>query len=438
MRGTYGAGDGADARILAGTTKTFLKTQTRGIIFCHGSGDNAAMAWQDQAYLFLGLSEFASVAIADLGGETWANLVGVAKVHAEVLYLRSQGVVGPIGLVAMSMGHAVACAYARAYPENVAFIAGVIPLIDIRNAYTFAGPGIDAAYASSKKIDYAWNGSGIGSTSSKTIPGGPTPDVNRVLYPYPNGVGALGSQGWGGGGTGADMATVEAGDGFLRRRVRRTFTTTVPSGSIQAIYCGVTAPYRMPVTPGESLYMWMKTRHNFTASFPTAIRAQFFTSGGAVVSSPVFGSKNVTPGAATVVGGQVTVPATAGLVQIDARGTAPSNQATGTYWEASEAYMGANPSETAYFDGSMPDVFGFNEYVDGPVSNPIQMSLNSSIPHKLWAASSDPFTPIEIAQAYDAAHPEVELVNLGAWGHTDAAVTIATPDIVAYARKLLG
>lgn len=210
--------------VFIGDRPSWLGNQKRAVIFCHGADDTAIDPVRDQYYLLYGLAKSATVYVGDLGLNTWANPTGRARVEAARQELITKwGHKGKVDLVGMSMGHAVAVAYANQYSQNVRSIAGVIPLIDINNAMNYSAASINAAYGG------AWN------------------------------------------------------------------------------------------------------------------------------------------------------------------------QAT-----------------------------------HGPTSNPLQINLPTSIPHKIWCADNDTFVPYSIAQAYVAARPHTELVNLGSWGHSDAAVTIATADMIKW------
>lgn len=220
-----------EREVIAGGPRTFTGQQPHGVIFCHGSGDLAQDPFRDQNYLFRLASEFATVHAGDFANNSWGNPTGISRVRAAIQDLRTNwGVEGPVALVGMSMGHALACSYALAYPDDVACIAGAIPLVSFQSAITI---GMGAA---------------------------------------------------------------------------------------------------------------------INAAFPPAYSAQ----------------------------------------------------------------------------------------THGPTHDPMLMNLPTDIPHHIWCATSDTFTPIDVAEAYVAAHPEVQLTNLGAWGHTDNAVTIASPAIAAFVKEHLG
>lgn len=133
---------------LCGTVRTDLGTETRGVIFCHGAGDThiAPHRPQDQGKLLHALARRATVHTADLGGDTWGNDTGMARVADSLDLLRNLGVEGPVALVGMSMGVGVALNYALRNPEDVACVAGVIPLTDIASTLWFASASVNAAY----------------------------------------------------------------------------------------------------------------------------------------------------------------------------------------------------------------------------------------------------------------------------------------------------
>jgi len=414
----------ADNEVVLGGVDSWTGDQPRGVVFCHGAGDLFADPLLDQHPLLLGLSEFATVHVGDLGGDTWANDLGVARVEAAITRLRSWGVTGKVVLVGMSMGHAVACAYAKAYPENVAGIAGVIPLVDIRDGYRFASAGIDAAYPGVKYV-HSWTANAYATPSLRSDRNGTVLGTNRVRVPQ---LPLTGTGGWtGSGGTGAQNTNVG-------RRLRRTFTS-IGSATATSIQCGNTTGNRANVADlagtGIGVNFQISTRHTYSGATLVSPRVLFFDESATQVGSNFHGSDvTVPPNEDTVLTMRRSVPAGAATVRVDVyyygSGTAQSN----VWIEAWCAFACSEFSD--YFDGASVDVLGFSESVDGPVANPAQMNLDPSIAHRIWVAGSDPFTPMEIAQAYVASRPNIELTDIGAWGHTDAAVTAATPQMIEW------
>lgn len=134
--------------VVLGTVKSWTGQQPTGVVFCHGSGDTVVQPFRDQVSLLYGLARQATVHLGDLGYETFCNDLAITRVGQAIAHLRSSwGVVGPVALVGMSMGAGNALTYALHHPEDVACVAGVIPLTDLVDAMTRIDPaGINAAY----------------------------------------------------------------------------------------------------------------------------------------------------------------------------------------------------------------------------------------------------------------------------------------------------
>ena len=639
VRSTLGKGLSApgETEAVIGSNLSWLGEQPAAVIFCHGADDLAIDPFRDQYALLRGIAPYATVHVGDLGGNTWANDVGVARVRAAVLHLREKwGHTGKVALIGMSMGHAVACAYAKAYPGEVACIAGVIPLVDMNHAisimnlspFTYRWTG-DENNSTSEKVNSSgtvvaenlfrnpkpnylpyWDASsssgtvefitnsqgrpavkatvdGTANWAIYTARGGPQPltassvvgDTYTITYTikasFANGFAMR--MGWGSAAaqfTEADVPvlvpdvattrvwtfTVPEGGGETRIFLKPYFTESLaPEGintfelsDIMVIKSSTSPEYfdgDTPALPGpidvaysyskKIDYGWLGTaddsnsyktpignssaaivnyyrsprgpgsinaattsnqissnamvpnggpilngsffRRTFTATAGTVAGADIFTCGNPVWSGEAgggvlgftagtFATVNLSAyvrssiaqtvrmqgqgllgvGGAGVSEGQAvtlvpnkwtrlsvvyTASPTAKAVRLDVDGAAGA-----VSWQAGDTFDLANLQVTAgstlhpYFDGAFADEYGYNEYTDGPLHNPMQMDL-SSIPHKIWCATADPFTPIEVADAYVAAHPEVELVNLGGWGHTDNAVTIATPQIIEWVSE---
>lgn len=160
VRKQYGLGliPGESASVVIGGVPSFAPTNrpTNGIVYCHGSGETVAELATDAAELpirdVLGRigKAGATVVAADMGGDLFGNDDQIARVHACVTYLRDEwGVTGKVGLFGGSMGNTTALNYAHAHPEEVAYVAGFIPLVDVNLAYTTVPSTvapIDAAY----------------------------------------------------------------------------------------------------------------------------------------------------------------------------------------------------------------------------------------------------------------------------------------------------
>ena len=121
----------------------YARVEPRGarIIYCHGSGSSASAVSVDPSELgfIREATELGEVFAADLGGETWGNDLAVSRIDS---YVGD----GPAILVGISMGGCNALNYARAHPDKVVGVAGVIPLVDLEAARQFAGAAIDAAH----------------------------------------------------------------------------------------------------------------------------------------------------------------------------------------------------------------------------------------------------------------------------------------------------
>lgn len=117
------------------------------------------------------------------------------------------------------------------------------------------------------------------------------------------------------------------------------------------------------------------------------------------------------------------------------------------------SYTLANPTEVAAIAGVIPGLDladlmlrgaaadinaayppGYNDGTDGPTHSPVQFagSLPAGLPIKLWTSSNDTICVPATADAFVAARPQTERENLGALGHTDAAIVAATASMVAF------
>lgn len=117
----------------------------RSVIFCHGSGDTATTVYTKPDFnnLCRATAQRWRTLAADFGGQTFGNDTAIARIHEAVAWLGSD----PVVLVAASMGVANALAYTLAYPETVACVAGIIPLLDMASIIPLGyGDDLDAAY----------------------------------------------------------------------------------------------------------------------------------------------------------------------------------------------------------------------------------------------------------------------------------------------------
>lgn len=124
------------------------------IIYCHGATGvtSTVLSHPEEMHIIYELSKFAVVLISDLGGDTYNNDTAIARLEEARLSLASLNIdtSQPIGLVGASMGAGVSLAYARAFPSKVAYVAGIIPFLDIAdvrdNNRGGLAAGINAAY----------------------------------------------------------------------------------------------------------------------------------------------------------------------------------------------------------------------------------------------------------------------------------------------------
>lgn len=76
----------------------------------------------------------------------------------------------------------------------------------------------------------------------------------------------------------------------------------------------------------------------------------------------------------------------------------------------------------------------YNDATDGPTHSPVQYAdeLGPDIPIHLWTASDDTITVPATADAFIAARPQTGRTNVGALGHSEAAVTASISGVVAW------
>jgi|GEM_PF-6265817 len=122
---------------------------TKSVIFFHGSGDTATTVYTkpDFQNLCRLIAYSHRTLAADFGGQTFGNDTAITRGHEAVTWLQANGSTGTVGIVAASMGMANALAYTLAHPENVACVAGIIPLLDLASIIPLGyGDDLDAAY----------------------------------------------------------------------------------------------------------------------------------------------------------------------------------------------------------------------------------------------------------------------------------------------------
>jgi pimeloyl-ACP methyl ester carboxylesterase len=136
--------------VIAGAIHSWAGDQPNGVIYCHGGNDLAASVMTEVAQrdIVTAVARHATVHAGDLGGNTFGNNTGLARVEEAVAYLRAEwGQDGPLGFIGGSMGFITSTVYALNHPEDVLFIAGIIPGIDLADLYIRGYAGmIDAAY----------------------------------------------------------------------------------------------------------------------------------------------------------------------------------------------------------------------------------------------------------------------------------------------------
>lgn len=78
----------------------------------------------------------------------------------------------------------------------------------------------------------------------------------------------------------------------------------------------------------------------------------------------------------------------------------------------------------------------YNDATMGPTHSPVKYAASlpsqTSKPIKLWTSSNDAITVPATADAFVAARPSTPRVNLGALGHTDAAVAAAVDSVMDF------
>jgi len=152
-------------RVTAGERDLLLVPRTRGagrdlppVVFCHGAG-GSALSWADPAAPgttaaargLVARTGLAGIA-ADLGGDTWGNATGIARIDAartcaaRLLGCRPDRMV----LVGGSMGGLLAYAYAQARSDQVAGIVAVGPVTDLPELRARDPLGLAAS------VDLAW------------------------------------------------------------------------------------------------------------------------------------------------------------------------------------------------------------------------------------------------------------------------------------------
>jgi pimeloyl-ACP methyl ester carboxylesterase len=142
-----------------GTVKTDLHTETRGIVFCHGSGGLAADALLLSRMLLHEISRTATVHVGDLGGQTWGNDIAVTRIGEAVTLLKNTYGCTKIALVGASMGGLNALNYIVRESDELECAVLLIPATDLVSLranpwITVRWPEIDAIYGAPPNEDY--------------------------------------------------------------------------------------------------------------------------------------------------------------------------------------------------------------------------------------------------------------------------------------------
>lgn len=141
--------------ITTATTTGFAGREPRGVIFCHGSGDNAlsTLTRTDMRGMIRDLARNGVTQSADWALQAFGNDACGTAIYNGIQRLRTTwGVMGPVALVGVSMGGCSVLNYAVRQPDDVACVAAVIGLTDLGALYDTHPEyqaEIDAAYGGS-------------------------------------------------------------------------------------------------------------------------------------------------------------------------------------------------------------------------------------------------------------------------------------------------
>lgn len=125
------------------------------LVYLHGATGTGAgnAADLNEAHLIRLLARRFLVLASDWGGPlTFANDTAIARVHGGIAAARTALNVDarPVVVVGMSMGAGLGLAYALEHPDQVAAVAGMIPMLDVAdirdNNRGGLGAAVDAAY----------------------------------------------------------------------------------------------------------------------------------------------------------------------------------------------------------------------------------------------------------------------------------------------------
>lgn len=100
------------------------------------------------------------------------------------------------------------------------------------------------------------------------------------------------------------------------------------------------------------------------------------------------------------------------------------------------ANLYANPLITADMNLAYPPAY--DNATMGPTHSPVMYAstMDPDLPIHLFTASNDTITVPSTAAAFVAARPQTERTDLGALGHSEAAVTASVPLVVEWLRQV--
>lgn len=146
---------GGETVITTATVEGFCGRVPKGVVFCHGSGDDAkaTQTRSDMRNLIKLLAQDAVVQASDLALQSWGNDASVTQSGNSVARLVTDWKVRtPVAFVGVSMGTLTAANYAVRFPANLSCLALVIGLTDLGAYY-------DSTPASQAEINTAYGGS---------------------------------------------------------------------------------------------------------------------------------------------------------------------------------------------------------------------------------------------------------------------------------------
>lgn len=155
------------------------------VIFCHQHGIDTRGLWYEGStqffptlyqHLWHSLAQDFTVVVADVGGgEAWGNVAArqtITDIRTMLANDFGIPVATKVGLVGVSMGGGLTFNYAKANASTVAFVANVLPLVNLQDL-----KGYSAAYAN--EIDAAYGGAYSDTTHGPTS----SPHIYQGGYP---------------------------------------------------------------------------------------------------------------------------------------------------------------------------------------------------------------------------------------------------------------